>query len=118
MEIQHSSLASSSSRASTPINRALPKPPEPEKIAMQKHIRRMEAATPRIILERLKEDWSDVTDEAMYNELEFDMQLWMLLGYRILTNKATGSERKNSEPSAASSSSTAKFLSLYENQGP
>ena len=69
----------------------------------------MEAASDKIVVERLKEEWVEVADASVYRELELEKQLWMLsaLGF---TNKLSASP--GDDPSVAT-----KFLSLYENQG-
>jgi len=81
---------------------------------LQRNIRRMEAASPKIILERLKEEWVEVADASVYRELELEKQLWMLSALRGLKKKsATIPELETVVPS----SGITKILSLYENQG-
>lgn len=72
----------------------------------------MEAASPKIVLERLKEEWVHVADASVYRELELEKQLWMLMALRSL-------KRKNSleEILRAQASEPTKILSLYENHG-
>lgn len=79
---------------------------------LQRSIRRMEAASPRIILERLKEEWLEIADASVYRELELEKQLWMLSALRSLRKSSETPTEENNRPSA-----TAKALSLYENHG-
>ncbi|KAI9742801.1 MAG: hypothetical protein M1818_003530 [Claussenomyces sp. TS43310] len=88
---------------------------------MQRHIRRMEAASPKIILERLREQWTDVADANVYKELEFEKQLWMLTGFKFLAPKAGGTGSKANDrdlqvSTPAQAKPTSIILSLYENQ--
>jgi len=82
---------------------------------LRRSIRRMEAASAKIMLERLKEEWIEVADAAVYRELELEKQLWMLCALRCLNKKKdlnqtpTLSLGKMTEPT--------KVLSLYENYG-
>ncbi|KAL3418569.1 hypothetical protein PVAG01_10285 [Phlyctema vagabunda] len=102
-------------RAPSPTNRPLPQPPQPENAAMQQRIRRMEAASPKIVLERLKEEWDDITDDAIYNELELEKHLWMLVGLRVLQRNATaGDANKSVKSQERPGSQAGKALSLYE----
>ncbi|KAH6667908.1 hypothetical protein B0J14DRAFT_488964 [Halenospora varia] len=64
----------------------------PELSHLQRQIRRMEAASPKIILERLKEEWVEVADASVYRELELEKQRWMLFALRDLKNKTSGSK--------------------------
>jgi hypothetical protein len=82
----------------------------------------MEAAGPRIVLERLKEEWTEVTDATIYKELEFEKQLWMLTALRFLSknsNETGGSVEKldTEEGSPKVSLAPSKVLSLHESQG-
>ena len=95
------------------MNRPLPEPPKPENSAIRLRVRRMEAASPKIILQRLVEEWDDDEDEAIYNELEFEKQLWMLVGLRSL-RKAADSQHQGRLNGALE---PCKVLSLYENHG-
>ena len=79
---------------------------------LQRSIRRMEAASPKIILERLKEEWMEVADASVYRELELEKQLWMLSALRSLKKSSETPIEENKM-----SSGIAKALSLYENHG-
>ena len=81
---------------------------------LRRSIRRMEAASAKIMIERLKEEWIEVADAAVYRELELEKQLWMLCALRCL-NKKKDLHLINS-PSLGNSV-TPKVLSLYENHG-
>ncbi|KAH8784454.1 hypothetical protein BGZ57DRAFT_818917 [Hyaloscypha finlandica] len=88
------------------------RPPPVELQLLQRNIRRMEAASPKIILERLKEEWVEVADASVYRELELEKQLWMLSALRSLKKKSSMTHESDTNVPA---SSTAKILSLYEN---
>jgi hypothetical protein len=42
----------------------------------------MEAASKKIMLERLREEWTDVVDPSVYCEMELEKQMWMLTALR------------------------------------
>lgn len=79
----------------------------------------MEAASAKIILERLKEEWTEVTDPAIYKDLEFDNQLWMLVGLKYLVTRASLKAMEDGEGvvGPVKSLPAGKVLSLYETQG-
>lgn len=89
---------------------------------LQRHIRRMEAANPKIILERIREEWTEV-DDTVCKELEFEKHLWMLTGLRYLAKLSPGKletvKRKEADTALTTnlSSMTSKVLSLFESQG-
>lgn len=72
----------------------------------------MEAASPKIILERLKEEWIEVADASVYRELELEKQLWMLSALKTLKKPSEMSVEESNTPSRF-----ARALSLYENHG-
>jgi hypothetical protein len=74
----------------------------------------MRAASPKIVLERLKEEWDGIADASVYRELELEKQLWMLSALRSL-NKDQEGEIESPVPPAGIAGS--KALSLYENHG-
>lgn len=89
---------------------------------LQRHILRMNAATPKIMLERIREEWAEVEDATMYKELEFEKHLWMLTALKYLerrSGKGSGIAGRQGEVIHAKSGSSgvSKVLSLYENQG-
>jgi hypothetical protein len=49
----------------------------------QRFVRRMEGAGPRIILERLKEEWDEPADRAMSEELQLEKHLWALTALQL-----------------------------------
>lgn len=80
---------------------------------LQRNIRRMEAASPKIVLERLKEEWNEIADASVYRELELEKQLWMLTALRSLRKKSSNEQMA----ADASLNEHTKVLSLYENHG-
>ena len=85
-------------------------------LQLRKRIRRMDSASPRTVLERLREEWTEVADASDYRELELAKQLWMLTALRRLSKKKEVLERV-ALPSLDTGALPAKVLSLYENQG-
>ncbi|PQE03083.1 hypothetical protein CJF31_00002935 [Rutstroemia sp. NJR-2017a BVV2] len=81
---------------------------------LQKNIRKMEAASNKIILERLKEEWMEVADASVYRELELEKQLWMLTALRAIKRSSMRRSPEASQPSDGVSK-FGKMLSLYEN---
>ncbi|KAG0646869.1 hypothetical protein D0Z07_6446 [Hyphodiscus hymeniophilus] len=75
----------------------------------------MNAASPKIILERLKEEWVGVADASIYRELELEKQLWMLAAVKALEID-DHSVTASSSDLRASNSTSRKILSLYENK--
>lgn len=49
----------------------------------QRFVRRMEGAGPRIILERLKEEWDEPSDRSMSDELQLEKHLWALTALQL-----------------------------------
>lgn len=72
----------------------------------------MQAASPKIVLERLKEEWVEVADASVYRELELEKQLWMLTALRTLKKKNSLDDTIEGHISGPN-----KILSLYENHG-
>jgi hypothetical protein len=98
----------------TKERKRLPRPTE--LTHLQNNIRKMNAASPKIILERLKEEWVGVADASIYRELELEKQLWMLAALKTLE---AGHLSVNSNRQCINESTLAatKILSLYENKG-
>ena len=44
----------------------------------QRFIRRMENAGPKVILDRLKEEWVETSDDEINEELHLEKRLWVL----------------------------------------
>jgi hypothetical protein len=72
----------------------------------------MEAASDRIIIERLQEEWNQPADDVVYRELELEKQLWMLSAL----NGFIKSPRKEINEGAYNTGTT-KVLSLFESNG-
>jgi hypothetical protein len=49
----------------------------------QRFVRRMEGAGPRIIMERLKEEWDEPSDRSMSDELQLEKHLWALTALQL-----------------------------------
>ncbi len=77
---------------------------------LKRSMRRMEAASSKIVLERLKEEWIEAADASVYRELELEKQLWMLTALRKKIGQC--SKAKPEETITES-----KVLSLFENEG-
>lgn len=78
----------------------------------------MNSASPKIILERLREEWLEVIDAAMYRELELEKQLWVLAALhrlKLAKDASTIDHRKETTPE--DSIYSIKVLSLYQNCG-
>lgn len=82
---------------------------------LRRSIRRMEAASAKIMLERLKEEWLEVADAAVYRELELEKQLWMLCALRCLYKKKELGQTVS--PVLKTTAKPGMLLSLYENYG-
>ncbi|KAF2120538.1 hypothetical protein BDV96DRAFT_671612 [Lophiotrema nucula] len=74
----------------------------------QKFIRRMESAGPKIILDRMKEEWNEPIDDDEDEELTLEKQLWVLTAFQL---QNLGSSRVAPKPK----SDTGKILELYGN---
>jgi hypothetical protein len=91
----------------------------------QRFIRRMECAGPKVILDRLKEDWQETTSEEADDEvcssirlfrnsllilfqLALEKQLWLLTGFQM---QNLGREKITPEPEC----NTGRILELYGN---
>ena len=80
----------------------------------------MESAGPKIILERLKEEWNDPVDEEADEELQLEKQLWVLTALQLQALDTS------SQPSQAAFgqllrlptlTNSRKYLELYGNLG-
>jgi hypothetical protein len=74
----------------------------------QRFIRRMESAGPKIILERLKEEWTNPVDEEAGEEMLLEKQLWVLTAFQL---------ENLGRYSRFPKSNTGKILELYGNLG-
>ena len=79
----------------------------------------MDAASVKIVLERLKEEWNEVADASVYRELELEKQLWMLTALQHLKKKSSVDLASTGHGlmEGVSDSASTKLLSLYENHG-
>lgn len=76
----------------------------------QRFIRRMESAGPKIILDRMKEEWHDPVDAEADEELILEKQLWVLTAFQL---QNLGQSRTAPRPQC----NTGKILELYGNLG-
>ncbi|KAF2463176.1 uncharacterized protein BDR25DRAFT_347392 [Lindgomyces ingoldianus] len=72
----------------------------------QRFIRRMESAGPKVILDRLKEEWHDPTDEETNEELALEKSLWVLTAFQL---QNLGRSKEPPRPRC----NTGKILELY-----
>jgi hypothetical protein len=76
----------------------------------QRFIRRMETAGPKVILDRLKEEWHDPADAEADDELQLEKQLWVLTAFQL---QNVGRLSTAPKPKC----NTGKILELYGNLG-
>lgn len=138
--MESSSRYAPSSSSSRLEERPLPPPPFPlpkaryrsdsqarnqeqqEETTVQRSVRRMEAASAKIILERLREEWEEVADASIYKELELDKKLWMLAGLKFLLARKKAKDdidalARGPPFPVPSNPVVGRVLSLYENRG-
>ncbi|KAJ8065324.1 hypothetical protein OCU04_006014 [Sclerotinia nivalis] len=106
------SLKSSGSRRRRKARGRNRSPSNSEQTHLQMNIRKMEAASNKIILERLKEEWMQVADASVYRELELEKQLWMLTALRAINRVA---RTRDASQTLTGAPQVGKMLSLYEN---
>lgn len=76
---------------------------------LQREVKRMAAATPQIILLRLKEEWGTSPDATLYKELEMEKKRWMLSAlYSLDAHNGTQNDAVFSNP---------RVLGFFETQG-
>jgi hypothetical protein len=68
----------------------------------------MESAGPKIILDRLKEEWNNPVDEEASEELTLEKQLWVLTAFQL---------QNLGRYSRFPKTNTGKILELYGNLG-
>jgi hypothetical protein len=107
-----------------------------EILHLQRSIRRMEAASKKIMLERLREEWTEIADASVYRELELEKQMWMLTALRSFDGRRNidgsrcgtpvfGEQRglhrivegRSERRRRRGVNERGKVLSLYENHG-
>jgi len=81
-----------------------------EMTRFQRFIRRMESAGPRVILDRLKEEWHDAVDDEANEELLLEKQLWVLTAFQL---QNLGTLKTTPKPQC----NTGKILELSGNLG-
>jgi hypothetical protein len=86
-DIVHSSKSSPPKRSASASSPASTSAGEDRRHAdashFQRFVRRMEGAGPRIILERLKEEWDEPADRVMSDELLLEKHLWALTALQL-----------------------------------
>lgn len=96
--------------------------PVTEMAHLHRSIRKMEAASAKIMLERLQEEWLEVADASIYKDLELEKQLWLLSALRSIQGLGP-LPRRNLRAGAGAgaevrgASIATRCLSLYENHG-
>jgi hypothetical protein len=82
--------------------------------SMQREVKRMAAASPRIILVRLNEEWDSGNDASLYKELEMEKKQWML---SALYNMNRPKEDDSLSGNQSLALKNGKKLALFECQG-
>lgn len=83
---------------------------------MERELTRMEAASHKEILERLRERWGSSKDAHLYQELEMNKKRWMLSAlYTMDTDVDNDSSKPSSQKIAAKRAD--KVLVIHENKG-
>lgn len=99
-----------------------PQPPDPAIMAQfRKRIRCMEAASQKIMLQRLQEDWAESPDAEVYEEMEAEKQWWMLMAVRALYKEKRSQDIRVEKPKNTLQTgiryAPARVLSLHESHG-
>ncbi|KAF7559841.1 hypothetical protein G7046_g4300 [Stylonectria norvegica] len=82
---------------------------------LQREVKRMAAASPDVILSRLKEVWSTTADENVHKELELEKKRWMLSALHHL-DPVPGRDTSRQPTAEKPSTEGQKILALYESQ--
>jgi hypothetical protein len=82
---------------------------------LQAGIRRMAAAGPEVMLQRLREKWSTVANSEIHKQLEHEKALWMLVALRAMITDPKVDQEGDSLPKPPAGPT--KVLSLYESKG-
>lgn len=90
----------------TPVDVGIAYSTAPELTRFQRFIRRMESAGPRVILDRLKEEWHIPMDAEAGQEMVLEKQLWVLTAFQL---------QNLGRYSRFPQSNTGKILELYGN---
>lgn len=85
----------------------------------QRFVRRMENAGPKIVLDRLTENWDESSDKATRDEVELEKHLWTLtaLQLRSLEKFANSGQNIDMLPSLDSAPTRRRILELGGNLG-
>jgi hypothetical protein len=88
--------------------------PEMDFEALKSQVKQMAAASPTMVLARIKEIWS-VTDESLHPELNLELKRWMLsiLNHMDIEQKTGPVDTSD----AMCESASLNILALYESQG-
>lgn len=76
----------------------------------------MAAASAKIMLERLTEEWTQVADAAFYKDLMFEKQLWMLTALSFLERGGKPLDLRRVEADDEDDEDL-RVLSLFESKG-
>jgi hypothetical protein len=82
---------------------------------MQREIRKMAAASPDVILFRLREVWRVSEDATLYKELEMEKKRWMLSALHNMDSPDVDTSQPFEHKITAAKAY--KILALYESQG-
>ena len=81
---------------------------------MIRELKRMAAASPKLILLRLSEEWGKSTDASLYKELELEKKRWMLTALHNIDHNLEEDLMSNDTEQLEGQH---KVLAFYENQG-
>ena len=82
---------------------------------MQREMRKMAAASPEVVLLRLREVWGVQEDAALYKELEMEKKRWMLSALHNIEHPDV--DTSHPSPNKINAANAQKILALYETQG-
>lgn len=85
-------------------------------VSMQREMKMMEAATPQTILTRLKEQWDNSTDPAVYQETVMEKQRWMLSAMYNVDRPGIDGSKGESAMVPGIRHKNMKILALFESQ--
>ncbi|KAL8398540.1 hypothetical protein RB596_005901 [Gaeumannomyces avenae] len=84
--------------------------------SLQREMKMMEAATPQTILTRLKEQWDDSKDPAVYQETVMEKQRWMLSAMYNVDRPGIDGSKEESAMVPGIRDKDMKILALFESQ--
>ncbi|KAL8364639.1 hypothetical protein RB595_003768 [Gaeumannomyces hyphopodioides] len=85
-------------------------------VSMQREMKMMEAATPQTILTRLKEQWDNSKDPAVYQETVMEKQRWMLSAMYNVDRPGIDGSKGESAMVPGIRHKDMKILALFESQ--